>query len=259
VRRLLCILALFAGMAQAQFLGYVAAQTSFQTVFTNQAANGNSATVPNIGQSSHFLSYCTSGFVGTINLQGSPDGTFVSPVTMASANFVSANTSCKILQAGGYQNAVRASVTNYSAGSVSAWYNGTASPIVFTPAGFSTVGPTAPTTCDQAVAPQVAQSTTVTIFGGGGFSNKNIYLCGFTMSFSAATTTGTLTLEYGTGTNCATGTTILWSAYVTASTPQTYVVTAPLGTWIAPGGASVCLATGAITASTTIAGLFAQF
>src|SRR4029077_3279667 len=150
VRRILYVLALLAGCAQAQFLGYVSNQSTAQVVFTNQAANAASAILTNIGQSAHFLSYCNTGFGGTISLEASPDGTFTSPIVLASATYGQNSvfdSSCHVLQAGGYFQTVRARITNRTAGSVNAWYTAIGSPVSVTPAAFGSNGPTSPIAC----------------------------------------------------------------------------------------------------------------
>ena len=52
------------GRVAAQNAGNTGTFTAAQLVFTSKASNGSSAILQNIGQSSHMLTYCTTGFGG---------------------------------------------------------------------------------------------------------------------------------------------------------------------------------------------------
>lgn len=269
MKRWLLILALYVVCAlrcEAQFLGYVSSQTIAPAqVFTAQAADGVTGTLVNLGQSAHFLTYCTTGFGGTIGLESSPDGTFATPVTLASASYGQnsvVDTGCHVLQAGGYFQAVRARVKNFSAGSVSAWYTATAAPISFAPAALTSNGPSSPIACDKFSVTQIAQSTNNGFLVGLLNSAVKIYICQMTISFSAATTTGAITVGDGNAGACTTFSGVAnWQLLVTATTPQTLTFGGPLGTFTGTLNAGRCLmvTTGAITASATINVSYAQF
>jgi hypothetical protein len=109
---------------QAQFLGYISPQavgpiTVFNAVTTPQA----SATVQNVGQSVHYLTYTTSGTVTslTIQLEGSADG-----VNWTRVSETATNTSSGALFANVYLPLIRANLTAMAGGgSVTAFYTGT--------------------------------------------------------------------------------------------------------------------------------------
>jgi hypothetical protein len=249
--------------AQAQFLGTVANQTVSVTVFTNQSANVNSPVLQNLGQSTHLLAYCTTGFSGTISLQAGPGGSFSNATTIASASYGQnsvTDTGCHVLQAGGYYDGVRVAVSNYGAGSISAWYTAVAAPIEFAAAALGSNGPTSPVACDKTIIIQPAQSTTTTLVGV--FAGANIYICGMSISFGAATTTGTVVLEEGTAAGCASVVQTLWQLQVLSTTPQILpFIGNTLGALARTQatGHAVCVATGAITATATISVSYAQF
>lgn len=263
---LLVILIVFlsVGHCEAQFIGYVSGQTTQQTVFTAQAANVNSSILTNLGAAAHFLSYCNTGFTGTISLQASPDGTFSSPIILATASYGQnsvTDSACHVLQAGGYFPTVRVSLSNYAAGSVNAWYSSSALPIAFAASAQNSNGPTSPIACDKFGVVQIAQSVSNGILVGLLGASAKIYLCQMTFSFSAATTAGTINLEDGTSGGCTTASGVSnWQLQVTASTPQTLTFGGPLGTFTGTLNPGRCLmvVTGAITASTTISFSYAQ-
>src|SRR5580704_1565338 len=222
-------------------LGYTSQQTVSATVFTSQAANGNSATFNNIGQSAHFLAYCTSAFVGNLQLAASPSGTYTEGILLGVVSYVNPNTGCHVMQAGGYFAAVRAQIVGYSAGSISAWYTGIASPIGFTPFAINSVGQTTPVICDQNATANVANSGTSVIVTG--IVARPVVICAGMFSFAAAITAGgTITVEYGTGGTCGTGTGIAYVLYVATGDPLIF----PLGVQITvPAGNIVCIINGA--------------
>lgn len=190
-----------AAPACAQFIGYTTSQSTVQTLFTNQAANGTSVTIRNLGASSHFFTVCNTNFSGTIIIQSSQNGTFSPPNTVAAANYgiqsgaqppITADSNCHLIQAGGYYPAMRVQVTNVLiGGTTSVFYSGIGGPIAFAPAALSTSGPTSPIACDQhtsqTIAATVAFATVV-----AGIPNQVIIVCSVTMSFDANTGSGGL-------------------------------------------------------------------
>lgn len=251
--------------ARAQFIGYVSGQTVQQKVFTNQQANGSSVTLTNLGNASHFLSYCNTNFAGTISLVASPDGTFTQPITLATASYgqqtVNDN-SCHVLQAGGYFPTVRAVITNYVSGSVNAWYSASGMVIAFQPPSLNTNGPASPVACDQTGLGSVVSGTTGNFVT---FQNQNpsgkIYVCQMTLSFDAATTAGAIDIGQATDGTCTALGTDLWTMNVLATTPQSFTVGGPLGSFmrtLIPGRCLV-LRVGAITAGVHFSVSFAIF
>ena len=246
-------------LVHAQFIGYISSQSTAQVVFTNQTANAVSATLSNIGQSSHYLTVCNTALVATVTLEASTDGTFTAPVTLVSGNYqTSADTACHVLQAGGYYPAVRARVKNYSTGSTNVFYTGIGGPTAPAPSALATSGPTAPMACDLTSGPSsVAQSITNASLITG-IANTSMIVCSLTLSFSAATTAGQIQLTQGAAGSCA-APTALYTLNITANTPQiVHLIGASGGLFRLPAGSSLCITTGAITASTIVATEFAQ-
>ena len=260
--RALLIVAAYAICAlrcEAQFIGYISAQSTAQIVFTNQAANATSATLSNIGQSSHFLTICNAAFVGTVALEASTDGTYASPVTMASGNYlIAADTGCHVVQAGGYFPAVRVRVKNFSSGTTSVFYTGIGGPLAPVPAALSTIGPSSPIACDQSDGPSSIPASTANATLITGVAGTTVIVCSLTLSFSAATAAGQVQLTQGAAGSCA-APTALYTLNITASTPQiVHLIGGAGGLFRLPAGSSLCITTGAITAATLLDGEFAQ-
>jgi hypothetical protein len=225
--RLLALVALLAGTGQAQFLGYVALQTTRQNnVFSAQAANGDTVTFNDIGQSTHSLSYCNTNFVGTINLVASPDATFSPAIPLASATYLTADSNCHVLQAGGWYPAVRGRITNYSAGSVTAHYSGAGGPVAVNPAAISSGGPGSPIVCDQVATGHAGSNTTVQIIPAPPLATQNTYICGFTWSLDgAAAAASIVSLVNGHTANCGVVGTTVWQVDLAAASPLIFSVT----------------------------------
>ena len=254
--------------AHGQFLGYVASQTvSPAQVFTNQAANVASSTFTSIGQSSHIFTYCNTGFAGTIRLEASPDGTFATPVPIASATYgqgITTDTGCHVLQAGGYFTTVRARIINYVAGSVNAWYTAVAAPVTFAPAALGSNGPTSPIACDKIASQSVAQNSTGTLLIGS-LAGTQIYICELTISFTAATTAANITLIPSTDGACGALGSSIWIFTVLGTTPQILNFGGPLGAFTRTNAIqnlaspTVCVTAGPMTASALVVASYAQF
>lgn len=262
LKKALLIVGLYAICAlrcEAQFIGYISSQSTAQVVFTAQAANAVSATLSNIGQSSHYLTVCNTALVATITLEASIDGTFASPVTLVSGNYqTSADSACHVLQAGGYYPAVRARVKNYSSGTTNVFYTGIGGPTAPAPSALSTIGPASPIACDLTSGPSsvAASSSNASLITG--VTNTSLIICSLTLSFSAATTAGQVQLTQGAAGSCA-APTALYTLNITANTPQiVHLVGASGGLFRLPAGSSLCISTGALTASTLVATEFAQ-
>lgn len=244
-----------------QYLGTVGMQSLGPvTAFTAQNANGVSGIFANLNMSTHLLNFCTAGFAGTISMEASSDGTFATPTVISSATFgqrLLTDTGCHTLQGGGYYATVRARITNYVSGTVSASYTAVASPIAFSPSGLGSNGPTAPIICDQQGFFTLGPSTNGVLVAN--LAGTTIYVCEITVSFGGATTTGTLSLGGSTGGACLSYV-ANWQVAITASTPQIFQVGGPLGAFVQEGGGNqqLCAASGAYTATATISISFAQ-
>jgi hypothetical protein len=249
------------GQVLAQFLGYTSLQTTQQNVFTGQAANGSSATLTNIGQSSHFLTVCPSSFQGSINLVASQDGTFAAPIALVAANYdTNSSTSvCRVLQAGGYYPTLRVTVTNYVSGSVNAFYTGIAGPITVNPAAANSLGPSTPPQCDKTTVLTIPQNQATTTLIVPGSSSQKLYVCSITFTFNAATTAGTIIITAGTGATCAIPAVGFENLFITANTPQLFQLTYPNGRTVLGTGMQMCIVTTAITASFNIGVSYTSF
>jgi hypothetical protein len=128
MKRLLLVAALYvicAVRCEAQFIGYVAPQTESQILATNVACTGalQNFSITNLGQSSHVLSFSSSGANGfRISMSGSWDGTnfagFSDEITALSG----------FLQATGYYPVLRVTaLCATNAGTFSIQYSGTPS------------------------------------------------------------------------------------------------------------------------------------
>lgn len=266
-------LAGFTASASAQFIGYNAAQSTSQNLFTNQAANAISRTITNLGQSSHFFTVCNVGFQGTVIIQSSQNGTFSPPNTIASANYGFASgaqpppppdSNCHLIQAGGYYPTMRVQITNYGAGNTSVFYSGIGSPIAFAPAAFSTIGPTSPIACDQhssnPIPATVAFATLV-----AGLPNQVIIVCSITMSFDANTGSGGL-LVFGTDStasglpaSCTTLAPFISQIHTfTDTTNPIHLLGGAGGLFRVSKSLPLCISTSAVGANTQVEVSFAQ-
>jgi hypothetical protein len=265
--RALLIVAVYAICAlrcEAQFIGYISSQSTTQTVFTNQAANATSAVLTNLGQSSHFLTICNNLFVGTVSLEASPDGNFgaSSTTTLASGSYAlpsgPGDTGCHLLQAGGYYPAERVRVSNFLSGTTTVTYAGIGSPISVSPSALNSQGPASPIACDFGIGPSsIAQNTAATNLQAG-ITGQRIYVCSITISFSAATTTGTIQFLSSSGSCLAA--TQAYTLNITASTPQiVHLLGGPGGLFRLAPGQQLCVSTGALTAQTLLDISFTQF
>lgn len=111
--------------AWAQLNGSTGALTDNEIAFTNLQGAGVSLTFRNVGQSSHWLTYCTSSSSAIqIALEASEDNN-----TWFQISDLGTATGCNVLSAGGYFQYVRAHVYALSGGSVSAFYTASSFPI----------------------------------------------------------------------------------------------------------------------------------
>lgn len=275
VKALLLIAIVLAGLetARAQFIGYTIDQSTSQSLFTNQAANGISAVIKNLGQSSHFFTVCNTGFNGTVIIQSSQNGTFSPPNTVAAANYGFSSgaqpppppdSNCHLIQAGGYYPTMRVQITNYAAGSTSIFYSGIGGPIEFAPAALTTIGPTSPIACDQHTSQTIAATVTFATIVAG-LPNQVIIVCSVTMSFDANTGAGGLLL-FGTDSsasgNPASCTTV--APFIsridtfTDTTNPIHLLGGAGGLYRVPKSLPLCISTSAVGANTQVEVSFAQ-
>lgn len=226
---------------KAQNTGTVGIATRELPVFTAQASSASSGgtwqcngsttpiscpVLPDLGAAANFLTYCNTGFEGTIDLEWSPTGSapFI-VLTQASYPGVADN-QCHTLQVGGYFPNLRSTVTR-TAGTISAWYTASASPIPLVSAGLGTNGPSSPINCDQNAIQAGLTAATTSIGSVSPIqTGDTVVICAFSISFNGATSTGTVSLQWSSSTACST-TFPTWQIYTTSSTPQTIPVPVP--------------------------------
>lgn len=228
-RRIFAFLLVLAVSAasHAQNGGNVGIYTREVSVFNAQATSASSATFPDFGFGANYLTYCNTGFVGTINLEWSPpitgSATLGPYVTLAQASYPTLfpDSACHTLQVGGYYPNLRSTVTR-SAGSLSAWYTAQATGIPNVTAGIGSNGPSSPITCDRSI-PLLVPSGAALELVDPILTNDTVIFCVVTWGFSAATTAGNIQLgSSAIGSHCASAY-ILFNSSTTASTPQTLV------------------------------------
>ena len=214
---------------QAQSAGTVGIYTKQITVFTAQTTSTSSAIFPDFGFGANFLSFTTTNFTGTIDLEWSPtpSGPFF---TLAKASFVTDTTGtgvAHVLQLGGYWPNLRSTVSMSAGGSISAWYTANAGPISFFPAALGSNGPSTPIACDQTAPPStVTNGSYLSLVGTNG---RGVAVCRFTISFLGATTSATSGVQVGYGTPCNSAATFPWVLATTSGTPQIVSIGDSLG------------------------------
>jgi len=219
------LIALFAVAltGHAQNAGNVGIYTREVPVFTSQAASTSSAIFPDFGFGCSVLSYQTTGFEGTIDLDWTPPGT-TTPIVLQQANYlVSADTGNHALTLGGYYPNLRSTVTR-TAGSITAQYTAQANGCSPVAAGLGTNGSASPITCDQNAFVVVTGSSTGTLLASPTATGDTLIICAMTWSFNAATGAGQLGLAWTSTSACTGGSSGGWNAYTTASTPQFLVI-----------------------------------
>lgn len=267
-----CALLAWPPLLAAQFIGYVTSQSVSQNLFTTHTGTGISATITNLGQSSHFFTVCNSQFVGTVVVQSSKDGSFNPPNTVAAANYNISDSNCHVIQAGGYYPTMRVQITQSTTGSTSIFYSGIGGPVAPAPAAISTIGPTSPVACDETAGPsQLAASTSgVTLVTG--LVGQSIIVCSITFSFDSSTTGGGPlgVMKFGSpaptpsplGGSCTLGTDFgnpMHTIDITNQTPQTlHFLGGAGGLFRLAAGQPLCLTVGPIGANTTVQVSFAQ-
>jgi hypothetical protein len=222
----------------AQNSGVVGVATKELQIFSAQASTAssggtwqcNGSTVPiacpvfpDLGAAANFLSYCDTGFEGTIDLEWSPTGT--APfLVLAQASYSGVTDSlCHTLQVGGYFPNMRSTVT-VTTGSLSAWYTASAAPIPLVSSGLGTNGPSSPINCDENAIQGVLTGATTSIGSVGPVNTGDtIVICSWSISFNGATSAGSVSLNWAGSAACS-PTFPSWQIYTTASTPQTIVI-----------------------------------
>ena len=221
-------------VASAQGSGTVGIQTVNIPVFTSQSttassggywqcssptASGACPVLQDSGFAANFLTFCTSGFVGSINLEWSPSNSVFNFKPLSTATYSVADSSCHTMQVGGYFPNLRSTVT-VTSGSLSAWYTASASPIALFSAGIGSNGPTSPIICDHATYVGATSGAGATFLVGPINSGDSLIVCGFTVSFNGTTGSGNVELGFAVNSSCGGTFVQTWNSFTTASTPQ---------------------------------------
>ena len=241
VRRLIfsfLVILMVATASRAQNAGTVGIATREVGVFSSQSTTASSAILPDFGFGCSFLSYQTSAFTGTIDLEWSPTGK--TPFfTLVQAGYPGGlpDTGNHVLQLGGYFPNLRSTATP-SAGSISAWYTASAAPCPLFGSGLGTNGPSSPILCDR-------NSFTTSTGAGGSLllapleTGDTVVVCGATLSFNGAPSAGNVQIYYAATIGC-TPSSASWYAYTTSSTPQILPVTVQIRPFATSGTPYLC-------------------
>jgi hypothetical protein len=224
------------------------------SVVAYKPSNVNALTLPgptsalnNIGQSSHWLTYCVSGSPTAVIIQLEESSNGVSWTQLSDQG--TQTSGCQVLEAGGFYPLLRVNLLTLSGGSspsITAYYSASTAPL--TGAGSGTVRTRAPAALQCPNTSAVTENTSGTFQVIAGVSGKMILLCSIMLSGVNATTNQNLTLESGTGATCTTPTPIAYMAMSSASGSPAVAY----NPWaVVPVGQSVCLV---VAAASTLIG-----
>jgi hypothetical protein len=211
----------------AQNAGTVGIQAQMIPVFTAQTSNKSSAIFKDIGQGTNLLFYCTTNFIGSIDLEWTPSnslaGTFY-PITQAS--YANSDNNCHSLPFGSYFPNLRSTLT-VSTGSISAWYTSISGPTAFAAPALGSAGPTSPVTCDQNITSGQIATGTTSLLAAPQNTGDAVVICGMTVNFAAAPSAGQVIIKYAASGACSPITQPIpsWEILTGSTTPL--VVTVP--------------------------------
>lgn len=204
-----------ASLVHAQNAGNTGTQTMAQAVhFTGVSTTSD--IFRNVGQSSHFLTICNTGFSGIISMEESYDGS-TNWTTFASDSFTS-DSACHLLIGGGYFQNTRVKKT-VSGGTFVAYYSASSGPIAVNPTSIGSNGNSIPVGCDQTAVLVVNDSTTGLVFARQ--SGLRIAVCGYVLTFAAGPGNGTLTFKDSTD-GCSTTSGTLWLEATLTTSPTRF-------------------------------------
>lgn len=214
--------------AIAQNSGQVGILSQMTPIFSGITATKCSGILPDIGQGSNILfvaNTAVGGGVATADFEWSPTGS--SPFyTITQANYQDVQATTHVLTMNGYFPNLRTCLT-YTSGTYSVWYTATSGPLSYSTPGNGTSGATSPPVCDQ-VSYVSAANSVITFIGPHpvNTSSDQIVICGISVAYNAATSTGALEFEWSTAQSCS-GVTQGFFDYTTSSTPQNYSIPTP--------------------------------
>lgn len=262
---LMLLVMLVVGRVRAQNSGVVGIATKEIPVFTAQGTtlssggswqcNGSTTPIPcpvlpDIGAGCQSLNYQTSGFVGMIDLEWSIVASPYTAIPLVQASYSAADTSTShVLQLGGYYPNLRATVTP-TLGTLNAQYTASATGCSFVPTGVGSNGPTAPINCDLSYVFSNGTGTTaaiVTPINAG----DTIIICGLTVSFAGATSSGLFAVAWATTTGCSSLSGPSWEIVTESNTPQ--IVIDPVAQRAPNSGRSVACVSNSSGVSVTVA------
>jgi hypothetical protein len=248
-RRTLLALLLFVSLP---FVAHAQRPTTIVQLLNASTSTGRTVVGFNdlIGAGAHYFTYCTTASSLQIIAEESPDNVsthFVPISTVYGVPSAINGNACAVIQVGGMYGYPAVNVLSISGGSVSVWYSGTVGIVSAFPPATNSQGAATVTACDKSLNIGSGQNFTTELIAGT--STQSIHVCGFTISFSAATSTAAVYLQSGTGSTCATGSVIPWSMFTTASSPQTVDISRTFS--ILPS-TNLCLVVTGVGASTNV-------
>jgi hypothetical protein len=182
-------------------------------------------------------------------------------VAVRDAFALTANQSVNVAQVGGTNTLTGGSNGSLGVGGLAA--DGSAvvgNPVLSAGKGFNGTA-NAPRYCDK-IANVTTLSTTVTVQQIAGVANQKIYICGYYILASTATTAVTLKWTEGTGGACGTGTANVTPAIFTTPTSAPTVANFTLGPfggtampWMSTAGDGLCITQSSGTNATTLSGV----
>jgi hypothetical protein len=204
----------------------------------------------------------TAQFGGTnVSTGAGAGGAGIPRVTISNDSSLAANQSVNMAQVAGTNAVTGGLAGSQGVGGLAA--NGAAvsgNPVYTAGLGFNGVA-NAPRYCDK-IAAVTTLSTTVTVQQIAGVANQKIYICGYYILASTATTAVTLKWTEGTGGACGTGTANVTPAIFTTPTSAPTVANFTLGPfggtampWMSTAGDGLCITQSSGTNATTLSGV----
>lgn len=215
----------------AQNAGTVGIQAQLIPVFANaQSTNACSPILNDEGQGQNTLFLVTSSFTGTIDLEWTPPP--INPSStyypLVRGTYVSDTSSSHQLFVGAYYPNLRSCASNVSHGSILAWYSSIAGPISPASPAIGSFGPTSLPICDQNQTFTFTSSSLNALSVSPLNAGDTVVICGFTIGFSAAATSGTVGVDFFSVSNCTGTETVTWVEPTTSSTAQMFTILLPL-------------------------------
>ncbi len=224
----LCIALIFIqSIGSAQNAGQTGTQTMSKQVWNAITSAQRSAILQNIGQASHYITFCGSaGGAFSFDVEESPDGTTWVPFSSAITQ-LNARSNCGLIVLCGYFNNVSLN-GGPSAGTLSAWYSASTGPGPCGLTGNATTGQAPLPICDNLAFTQASGNGSVQPILPAAPTYNSYYCNGWTISLSAPLTgAGTIALEFG-NFNCTSVSGFVYTIFLSAATPLVFTIPPPV-------------------------------